>query len=53
MLEGRHETLKDAIDSVYKRIMADEVLAAMLNDRTTSVHVHERVKEVFSEVITH
>lgn len=33
--------------------MADEVLSAMLNDRTTSAHVHERVKEVFSEAITH
>jgi predicted RNase H-like nuclease (RuvC/YqgF family) len=25
----------------------------MLNDRTTSAHIHERIKEIFSETITH
>lgn len=44
MFEVRYQTLNDAIGSVYDRIKKDEVLSTMYNDRTTSIHMDERIK---------
>lgn len=39
MFELKYQTLHDAILSVFERIKKDELLGAMLSDRTTSVHL--------------
>ena len=46
------EKLHGAIQSVYEKVLTDEVLSAMMNDKTTSAHIDDRVKEIFSEVVT-
>ena len=51
MFELKNESLVNSIRSVFDRIKGDEVLSAMLNDATTSVHMNERVKEIFGEVV--
>lgn len=51
MFELKYQSLNDSILSVFDRIQKDELLSTMLNDRTTSIHIQDRVKEIFSEVV--
>jgi len=51
MFELKYQSLHDSILSVFDRIKRDEILSTMFNDRTTSTHLEERVKEIFSEVV--
>lgn len=51
MYELRYQSLEDAIAGVYDRIRKDELLPTMFNDRVTSLHIQDRVKEIFSEVV--
>ena len=52
MYELKYNTLNDSILSVFDRIKKDEILSTMFHDRNTTVHIEERVKEIFSEVVT-
>ena len=51
MFELRYQSLEDSIISVFDRIKKDELLATMLNDRTSSLHMEDRLKEIFGEVV--
>lgn len=51
IFQMRYQQLHNSIRSVFDRIKEDELLSAMLNDRTTSVHIDDRVKQIFSEVV--
>jgi hypothetical protein len=44
MFELKYQTLHDSIASVFERIKKDEILSTMLNDRTSSIHLQDRVK---------
>ena len=51
MFELKYQSLHDSILSVFERIKKDEILSAMVNDRTSSIHLQDRVKQIFSEVV--
>jgi hypothetical protein len=51
MFELKYQSLHDTILSVFDRIKKDELLATMFNDRTTSIHLQDRVREIFSDVV--
>jgi hypothetical protein len=51
MYEVRYQTLEDSIKAVYERIKKDDLLPTMFNDRVTSMHIEDRVKEIFGEVV--
>ena len=51
MFELKYQSLHDSILSVFELIKKDEILSTMLNDRTSSIHLQDRVKQIFSEVV--
>jgi DNA-binding GntR family transcriptional regulator len=51
MFELKYQSLQDSILSVFDRIKKDELLSTMLNDRTSSIHLEDRVREIFGEVV--
>jgi hypothetical protein len=44
MFELKYQSLHDSILSVFERIKKDEILSTMVNDRTSSIHLQDRVK---------
>lgn len=44
MFELKYQSLHDSILSVYDKIKKDELLSTMINDKTSSIHMEDRIK---------
>lgn len=49
--DARFQALQETIKSVYSQILEDELLHAMKEDSSSTEFLHQRVKEIFEEVI--